>query len=41
MNSLRSFHVTYNLCVDIMHALFEGVCHYYMCHVMKYYINTA
>lgn len=24
-----------------MHYLFEGICHYDLCHILKYYINTT
>lgn len=41
LNTIQSFHVTQNFCVDIMHDLYEGVCHYDMCHIIKYFINTA
>lgn len=41
MNSLNSFHVTKNFCADSMHDLFEGVCHYDMCHVIIYYTSTV
>ncbi|XP_008185631.1 uncharacterized protein LOC103310138 [Acyrthosiphon pisum] len=41
MNSLNSFHVTKNFCADSMHDLFEGVCHYDMCHIIKYYTSTV
>jgi len=41
MNSLNSFHVTNNFCADSMHDIFEGVCHYDMCHIIKYYISTV
>jgi len=40
MNSIYSFHVTKNFCVDVMHDIFEGVCHYDMCHIIKYYVDT-
>ncbi|KAF0746305.1 Uncharacterized protein FWK35_00022180 [Aphis craccivora] len=40
MNAIYSFHVTKNYCVDIMHDLFEDVCRYDMCHIIKYFINT-
>jgi len=39
MNSINSFYVTKNLCVDVMHDIFEGVCHYDMCHIIKYYVS--
>lgn len=35
-NMINSFHVTTNFAVDIMHDIFEGVCHYDMCHIIKY-----
>lgn len=35
MNSLYSFHVTMNFCADSMHDLFEGICHYDMCQIIK------
>lgn len=34
LNSINSFHVTNNLAVDAMHDLFEGICHYDMCHII-------
>jgi len=41
LNSIKSFHVTENYCVDVMHDVFEGICHYNMCHIIKYYVYTA
>jgi len=41
LNRIKSFHVTDNFCVDIMYDLFEGVCHYNMCHIIKYYTETV
>lgn len=38
-NSLNSFHVTSNYSVDVMHDVFEGVCHYNMCHIIKYFLS--
>ncbi|XP_043481648.1 uncharacterized protein LOC122510809 [Leptopilina heterotoma] len=37
-NSLFSFHIVKNLMVDIMHDLFEGVCHYDLCAILDYLI---
>lgn len=36
LNKILSFHVTSNYFVDVMHDVFEGVCHYDLCHVIKY-----
>ncbi|KYQ54177.1 hypothetical protein ALC60_13453 [Trachymyrmex zeteki] len=36
---LNSYHVTENLECDIMHDLFEGVCHYDLCPILDYLIN--
>lgn len=41
LNQITSFHVTKNYCIDIMHDLFEGICHYDLCHIIRYYIDTA
>lgn len=41
MNNINSFHVTTNFCVDVMHDIFEGVCHYDMCHTATYYTDTV
>jgi len=41
MNTIDSFHVTQYFCIDVMHDLYEGACHYDKCHLFKYYINTA
>lgn len=41
LNTISSFHVTENYCIDVMHDIFEGICHYDMCHIIKYYIETA
>lgn len=35
LNSIPTFHVTQNFSVDAMHDIFEGVCHYDMCHIIK------
>lgn len=34
-NTIHSFHVVENFSVDIMHDIFEGVCIYNMCHIIK------
>lgn len=39
-NSIESFHVTTNFCVDVMHDIFEGICHYDLAHVLTYFIKT-
>ena len=41
LNQVTWFHVTQNFCIDITHDLFEGVCHYDICHIIKYHIVTA
>lgn len=38
-NSLKSFHVTDNFCFDIMHDLFEGMCEYDVCQILKALIS--
>lgn len=40
-NSITSFHVVENLSVDIMHDIFEGVCHYDLSHIILYYIEKV
>lgn len=40
LNMINSFHVTTNFAVDIMHDLFEGVCHYDMCHIINHCIKS-
>lgn len=39
-NNLKSFNVVHNYAVDMMHDLFEGVCHYDICHILKFYTQT-
>lgn len=41
LNRLPSFHVTQNYCVDVMHDLFEVICHYDMCHIIKYFTENV
>lgn len=36
---LMSYHVTENLACDLMHDMFEGVCHYDLCAILDYLIN--
>lgn len=40
LNSINSFHVTTNYAVCVMHDIFEGVCHYDMCHIINYFISS-
>lgn len=39
-NTIPSFHVTENFCVDLMHDLFEGICHYILCESILYFMKT-
>lgn len=39
-NSIPSFHVTENFSVDLMHDIFEGVCHYIFAESFLYFIKT-
>lgn len=41
LNQIYSFHVISNYCVDVMHDVFEGICHYDMCHAILYYTETV
>jgi hypothetical protein len=41
LNQVIGFYVTQNCCIDVMHVLFEGICHYDLCHIIIYYIDTA
>jgi len=41
LNQINLFHVTTNFCVDIMHDVFEGICHYNMCHLILYYTEKV
>lgn len=38
-DTLDSFHVTHNFCFDIMHDLFEGMCEYDVCQILKAIID--
>lgn len=40
-NTITSFHVIENYFVDIMHDIFEGICHYDLCHVIIFYTEKA
>jgi len=40
-NQLNLFHATTNYSIDIMHDIFEGICHYNMCHIIKYYTENV
>lgn len=37
-NTIDTFHVTTNYAVDLMHDVFEGICHYDLCHIIQYFI---
>lgn len=39
-NDIPSFHCTENYTVDVMHDLFEGVCHYILTEALVYFIKT-
>ncbi|KAK4872028.1 hypothetical protein RN001_016152 [Aquatica leii] len=39
LNSIPSFHVVNNYYADVMHNLFEGICHYIFCHIIDYFIS--
>lgn len=41
LNSIDSFDVINNYAVDIMHDIFEGVCHYDMCHIINKLIEKG
>lgn len=38
-NSIPSFHAVENFCVDVMHDVFEGVCHYDLCQIILHFIE--
>jgi len=40
LNSIPSFHVVKNYYADIMHDLFEGVCHYNTIHIINHFITS-
>lgn len=40
LNSIPSFHIVNNYYVDIMHDLFESVCHYDALHIINYFISS-
>ncbi|XP_030757984.1 uncharacterized protein LOC115883721 isoform X1 [Sitophilus oryzae] len=39
LNNIPSFHVVTNYYADVMHDLFEGICHYDLCHIIEYFIT--
>lgn len=41
LNNIDSFHVTDNFAVCIMHDIFEGTCHYDLCHIITYFIKNG
>ncbi|XP_055914391.1 uncharacterized protein LOC129947743 isoform X1 [Eupeodes corollae] len=38
-NAIPSFHAIENYSVDVMHDLFEGICHYDLCHILLNFIQ--
>ncbi|KAI8115940.1 hypothetical protein CVS40_11914 [Lucilia cuprina] len=38
-DAIPSFHCTANYAVDVMHDIFEGVCHYIICETLLFYIQ--
>lgn len=38
-NMLKTFHVTENFAVDVMHDIYEGVCHYSLCKILLFFIE--
>ncbi|XP_063382362.1 uncharacterized protein LOC134668830 isoform X1 [Cydia fagiglandana] len=40
-NTLPTYHVTENMAVDIMHDIFEGVCHYDICNMLLHYVHRT
>lgn len=41
LNTIYIIHVVINNCVDVIHDMFEGICHYDIYHVILYYTQTA
>jgi len=41
LNKINSFHVTTNNSIDIIHDIFEGICHYNLCHIINYYTEVV
>ncbi|KAL4083604.1 hypothetical protein QTP88_028920 [Uroleucon formosanum] len=41
LNGIQSFHVTTNFSIDVMHNIFEGICHYNMCHLIIYFTENV
>jgi len=41
LNRIQSFHVTTNFSIDVMHDIFEGICHYNMCHLIIYFTENV
>ncbi|KAB0790664.1 hypothetical protein PPYR_14890 [Photinus pyralis] len=39
LNEIPSFHVVSNYYADVMHDVFEGICHYNFCHALLYFIQ--
>lgn len=38
-NVIKSFSIIDNVSCDIMHDIFEGIAHYELCSICKYFIN--
>lgn len=41
LNEIHLYHVVKNFSLDIMHDIFEGICHYNLCHIIKYYTENV
>lgn len=39
LNNIPSFHVVTNYYADVMHDLFEGICHYNLSHIIEYFMS--
>jgi len=41
LHQLTSFHGTKNYSIDIMHDIYEVICHYNICHIINYYTDDV